>query len=123
MFCPECGAAFGEGFTRCESCGVDLVEPLPEEGEDDADQTTIFARDSCLYHDSPVFKEYTDLVTVFAGDEGVADLVRAKLESCGIHACVQREPYLRLVVPVLGQIVVQVRAGDAEAARRVLEEG
>lgn len=29
-FCPECHAEYREGFTRCASCDVDLVERLPE---------------------------------------------------------------------------------------------
>ena len=28
MFCPNCKDEFRAGFTRCESCGVDLVEDL-----------------------------------------------------------------------------------------------
>ncbi|MBN2499096.1 MAG: hypothetical protein JXR96_31195 [Deltaproteobacteria bacterium] len=29
-FCPECLAEYREGFTHCSSCGVDLVDKLPE---------------------------------------------------------------------------------------------
>ncbi len=29
-FCPECRAEYRQGFTRCASCEVDLVESLPE---------------------------------------------------------------------------------------------
>lgn len=29
-YCPDCQAEFREGFTRCNSCDVDLVETLPE---------------------------------------------------------------------------------------------
>jgi len=29
MFCPSCGDEYREGFTRCDDCGVDLVEALP----------------------------------------------------------------------------------------------
>ncbi|HUB05793.1 MAG TPA: hypothetical protein VMB50_02270 [Myxococcales bacterium] len=28
--CPSCQAEYREGFKRCDSCGVDLVEHLPE---------------------------------------------------------------------------------------------
>lgn len=28
MFCPSCKSEFRPGFTRCASCGVDLVEDL-----------------------------------------------------------------------------------------------
>ena len=30
MFCPKCRSEFREGFTRCEKCGVELVDRLPE---------------------------------------------------------------------------------------------
>jgi hypothetical protein len=33
MICPECGAEYREGFTHCNDCDVDLVEPLPGEPE------------------------------------------------------------------------------------------
>ena len=122
MFCPKCRSEFEAGYTRCAACDADLIESLSVDEEECRERATIFASDSCLYHDSPVIKEYTDLVTVFQGDEGVASLVRAKLESCGIDACLQREPYLRLVVPILGQVLVQVRARDAEAACKMLED-
>ena len=29
MWCPECGAEYREGFTRCEPCQVDLVAERP----------------------------------------------------------------------------------------------
>jgi uncharacterized protein YbaR (Trm112 family) len=29
-FCPECLAEYREGFTRCSTCEVDLVDQLPE---------------------------------------------------------------------------------------------
>ena len=31
MFCPQCGAEFRPGFTRCSDCDVDLVDELPDE--------------------------------------------------------------------------------------------
>jgi hypothetical protein len=30
MYCPSCKDEFRAGFTRCESCGVDLVEDLSQ---------------------------------------------------------------------------------------------
>jgi hypothetical protein len=31
MYCPQCGAEYREGFTRCADCGVPLVAVLPTE--------------------------------------------------------------------------------------------
>jgi len=33
MFCPVCEGEFREGFTRCNTCDVDLVEALPSKEE------------------------------------------------------------------------------------------
>jgi len=36
-WCPECGAEFREGFTRCSECGVLLVNEPPPETEQPAE--------------------------------------------------------------------------------------
>ncbi len=32
MYCPSCKCEFREGFTRCDGCGVDLVDGLESTG-------------------------------------------------------------------------------------------
>ncbi len=98
MFCPKCSSEFEAGYTRCDACDADLVESLSSDEE-----------------------EYTDLVTVFEGEEGPAELVRAKLESCGIDAWVQTV-LAGLLLHGVGPCTVQVHAEDAEAACRALAD-
>jgi hypothetical protein len=36
MYCPKCKAEYREGFAQCADCEVELVDTLPEDGEDAA---------------------------------------------------------------------------------------
>ena len=122
MFCPKCRSEFEADYTRCDACDAGLVESLPVDEEECTEPMTIFASDSCLYDNPSVIKEYTDLVTVFVGEEGEADLVRAKLASCGIDAWIPTALTARFIfAPNVGPSTVQVRSKDAAAACKVLE--
>jgi hypothetical protein len=35
VICPQCGAEYRDGFTRCADCDVDLVAPPPPEPPDE----------------------------------------------------------------------------------------
>jgi hypothetical protein len=75
-YCPQCGAEYREGFTRCSDCDVDLVPELPAEGPNQ-EQVRFDP------HDVP------ELVTIFTAGPMEAEIVRSLLESSGIPALVR----------------------------------
>ena len=42
MFCPECRAEYREGFTSCASCGMTLVDKLPDKPNATAKPRSVF---------------------------------------------------------------------------------
>lgn len=73
MFCPVCKYEFRRGFTKCNECGVDLVDTLPSE---DAD-TASHAGNPPLQMESPtlLWRDY---------DSGTFGEIRMALDSAGI---------------------------------------
>jgi hypothetical protein len=64
-----------------------------------------------------------DLVTVFdTKDEAEAMVVQGLLETSGIESIVFNPEVAQDVLPGVGEIVIRVRAEDAEAARGVIAE-
>jgi hypothetical protein len=108
MYCPQCHAEYVPGFTRCADCDVELVEVLP-------------AAKPARRAAKPARRDSTDdLVTVFSShDLGLAALAQSLLQSAGIRFSVRGE-----LVPYPGALPVdlQVLAGDADEARRILAE-
>ena len=101
MYCPKCHAEYAPGFTRCADCDVELVEVLPA--------AKPARRDSS-----------DDLVTVFSShDPGLAAIAESLLQSADIRFSVRG-----MLLPYPGALPVdlQVLAGDADEARRILAE-
>ncbi|MCD6311851.1 MAG: DUF2007 domain-containing protein [Elusimicrobia bacterium] len=49
MFCPNCGAEYREGFTRCTDCDIDLVETLsPGREPEEVKLCTVFITSSLV---------------------------------------------------------------------------
>ena len=101
MFCPQCHAEYMPGFTRCADCDVELVE-MPAV-------------------DKPARREpMGDLVTVFSSrDPGLVSIAESLLQSADIRFSVRGGlvPY-----PTALSVDLQVLAGDADDARRILAD-
>jgi hypothetical protein len=101
MYCPKCRAEYSPGVTRCIDCGVGLVEVLPDAKTGRRDSTD-------------------HLVTVLSThDPGLAAVAESLLQSADIRFSVSG-----MVLPYPGALPVelQVLAGDADEARRILAE-
>lgn len=64
-----------------------------------------------------------DLVTVFdTRDEAEAMVVQGLLESSGVDSIVFNPEVAQDVLPGVGEIIIRVRAEDAETARNIIAE-
>jgi hypothetical protein len=101
LICPQCHSEYMAGITRCSDCDVELVEALPA--------------------DKPAHNDATDdLVTVFSShDPGLVAIAQSILQSAEIRFSVRGQlvPY-----PAALPVDLQVLAGDADDARRILAE-
>ena len=101
MYCPKCHVEYVPGVTRCADCDVELVEVLPA--------AKPARRDS-----------NDDLVTVFSShDPGLAAVAESLLQSADIRFSVRG---MLLPYPGAFPVDLQVLAGDADGARRILAE-
>ena len=109
MYCPKCGDEFVGGIKTCADCQEPLVEEL-EKSEPKAQ----------AQNDS----EYVELVTVFVpADVGELMLAKSILEDAGIRYLAKGEKVQKWGFNVAtGQVEVQVRDDDAEAARELLRD-
>jgi hypothetical protein len=114
-YCPNCGAEYRPGFTRCHDCDVELVDELPvdvPEGESEDFDPDVVPR----------------LVEVFAASRVEAELVRSALAGHGIPAVLAGEGYSSaypLTVGALGEgrvLVPEERGQEALEVIGTLEE-
>ena len=107
MYCPSCRAEFCAGHKECSECGVQLVDELPA---------------------GPKL-EYVDLHTVLvAPNETVLMVAKSRLEAEGITCCTTNNVQDLFGVGritgynlVTGPQELQVVAGDAKEAKRILD--
>ena len=106
MICPECGAEYMPGFTRCADCLVDLVEPGSQEVAPERDHDETLAEVVCVYR---------------ATQRGRLPLAESLLRSAGIPFIASGEHLQQLTgLDVFGPAELYVSAADADDARAVL---
>ncbi len=100
MFCPDCRGEYREGFTRCELCGVDLVEALPP-----VDETS-----------------EEDLMPAFQSTDGLlVAATRSALASPGIPVVVQGEEAQGLLPVNAVVLVPREHLAEAQELIQLLE--
>ncbi len=111
MICPNCGAEYQPGFTRCSDCLVDLVEPGAEP-------------EAAVEPTGRGPAALTDPVCVFRSTQrGRLPLAESLLRSAGIPFVAQGEHVQQLVgLDVFGPAELHVSAADADDARAVLAD-
>jgi hypothetical protein len=109
MICPQCGAEYMPGFTRCSDCLVDLVEPGSEPA-------------SVAEPSRPA--GLTDPICVYrATQRGRLPLAESLLQSAGIPFVVLGEHVQQLTgLDAYGPAELYVSAADADDAHAVLAD-
>ncbi len=99
MYCPQCGAEYREGFTRCSDCDVELVPQGPPEGD----------------------LEPVELVTILeTATPSVLMVAKSVLEGAGIPFFPVGEGVQDLFA--VGPVHLQVERERADEARALLAE-
>jgi hypothetical protein len=106
MFCPQCKCEYREGFTRCSTCDVNLVESLDTRGSGDGRGNRVGEKPKKLWN---------------GVDRGVLDRICDALEAADIaYSDEKLEPRLLYASMRDDSMEVWVRESDYEAAREVL---
>jgi hypothetical protein len=118
MYCPQCGAEYRPGFTRCADCEVPLVAGKPPAPPPPSPE--------------PLSLEPLALTTVFStGSIALMAVAKVVLNTAGLPFVTKGEGLAELVgglrfngAPSLitGPMQIQVRGIDADEARALLEE-
>jgi hypothetical protein len=123
VICPQCGAEYVPGFTRCSDCDTMLVEAKaePEKARTPDPPRPDYAAGPPL-----------ELVTVVSsGDSGLVAVAKSLLQAAGIQFLVRGEDVQDLFGVgrvfggfniITGATQLQVRSEDADDARLVLED-
>ena len=99
MICPQCGAKYPQGATRCPECDVELVDHAARAPQDMAEWVG-------------------DVVVLETTDEGQLMVARSLLEAEVIPCFAQGEEGQQLIGA--GPVRLRVRLGHQEAARALL---
>jgi Putative prokaryotic signal transducing protein len=123
MFCPQCGAEYRPGFTRCYDCQVDLVEQPPPRkprrrprDKSEASPSVQLLKPVCIFR---------------SGDPGRIAVAQSILRSAEVPFVVLNEAVQDMVglgrFPAgfniaLGPVKIMVSESDAEDARLLVED-
>ena len=107
MICPDCGAEYLPGFTRCSDCLVDLVEPgSATEPDAEPEGSAALTDPVCIYRST---------------QRGRLPLAESLLRSADIPFVATGEHLQQLTgLDVFGPAELYVSAVDADDARAVL---
>lgn len=105
MFCPSCDSEYVDGYTRCASCDVDLIEAPPTEPE----IVLVKIHESGNAALIPVIESLLDDggIEYMAKSEGLQDLFGWGRFGTNLNF-------------TIGPVEFYVRENDAEAAREIL---
>ena len=108
-YCPQCLAEYRDGFTRCATCDVDLVEQLGEE--------MVLTEENIRRA-----LEGKELLGVARGELEVVKETRALLSRARIASVIIEDEQAQLPAGMAPRVVLLVSKDDLEQAQSVLGE-